>query len=493
MTNRGKQTYNASGNTAYDGPHIGEITALFDRFLMLEEPLFERDVDGVHYWHFIRFHVYDMVLEHLGWIRKQPLRKMVSLRKKISIAIALLSNAVRRSVNKNRTEADILVLKGKNSVKSKGSFIDPYTSFLDTQGGLNCIWWEDLYRWEHVEGDDPERLYYLDSVHLRAMLKRCLSFSGSAALAEEARYIVSYFQENGIGISERKLVFLLTLVQNYFKYYSVSLKKALMTIHPKVLVIISHYDPFKMFLTKCAHELGVYVVELQHGSMGRYHIGYNIRKRGKCDTLPDEIFTFGDFWTEQSSLTKNGVRLTTTGFPYFEQHSDQLHKGASSARKRILIISQEVIRETLSSLAVALARTLEQSRYEIVYKLHPAEYTTWELIYSDEFKRSGVTVVANGNLYTLLGTTDIHIGVYSTVIIESLVFEKPLILLEAYGAHYYTELVEKGRAFFARDTRDVVRIIKSNPGINRKFASVEYFWQPNSVESIVNRLKELAV
>jgi hypothetical protein len=258
----------------------------------------------------------------------------------------------------------------------------------------------------------------------------------------------------------------------------------------RMILMVNHYEPMHLLLTRIARQLGIHVVELQHGNMCRYHIGYNFAHQENLKTLPDEIFTFGKYWQDKPRLTANGVRLTATGMPYYESKMQAVDAQPSDGTERILIISQESLGHRFAAIAMALARSLDPNRYKIIYKLHPREYDIWEQVYPEAFRKANIEVMGNVDLYTLLSRCDTHIGVYSTTIIESLGFSKQLILLEGYGAHYFSDLIGRSGIFLARDSDDILKIIQAGrrKDQNRKAG---LYWETDSLRKMVNRIGEI--
>jgi hypothetical protein len=351
--------------------------------------------------------------------------------------------------------------------------------------------WEEPIRWRHISHGLNPHLYYMDSLHLEGFFRRLFLKINHRGLREEAHFLVHFFKSLNVSISEGRILFLIKHAFNLQRIYSSRIAKKMRSKRIRLLILVNHYDPMKMLITSIAKSLGVYVVELQHGNMGRYHIAYNFAHNQVLKTLPHEIFTFGSFWNRHTRISRNGVILTAVGMPWFEARVKQVERGRKNGRVKILILSQEVIGHKLGRMALELSKKLNLQEFEIYYKLHPKEYKNWQWKYPSAFVRGDVKVYAHTDLYHLLSISDIHIGVYSTTVVESLVFNKCLILFESYGVHYFTDLIQSGRAFFARNVDEIIQIIYSVKTSTPRTIDVSDFWETESKSKMWHRIKEI--
>lgn len=255
--------------------------------------------------------------------------------------------------------------------------------------------------------------------------------------------------------------------------------------------MVNHYDPVKMVITQAAADLGIYVTELQHGSMGRYNIGYNFGPVRKQPTLPAEIWTFGPFWNKTARIAHTGVTLRAMGSPYVEQRAADIQGENGHEKTRVLIISQWTVASRLAAAAVTMAEKLDPEKYEILYKLHPGEYRIWRSVYSREFLDSPVSVIGDGDLYRLFRDSDVIVGVYSTALIESLWFGKPLILLHTYGIHFFQDLIRRGIVSEAGGAEDILALVQDGDFLRQRQYDVEEFWSAGSLDTMRDRLESL--
>ncbi|MBN2414765.1 hypothetical protein JXO52_02935 [bacterium] len=478
----------AAGDGVQSGSGTAEIKQLFNRFLELEEPFFQRDIGGFRYWHYIRFHVFTDMLFQLKWITYTDVRKHTPVFKLIGLALSLLKNSMLHSVMSDRTRSPLLFLQTSHSVVHRGQRINPFTTLLRQSLTGKATVWETPMRWSHAPLSDRENLYFLDALHLWSFVRELLQPSPGALIREEIRFLNGLFQDLGIRLPEQRLRFLIRRVIRLKKSFSGPVRRMLKRKGVKVIILVNHYDPVKMVVTEVARTMGIHVVGLQHGSMGRYNIGYNFADVGPLPTLPDEIWTFGPFWTTTARIGQTGLRLLAMGSPYVEERVKDTVRTADTPKTTVLIISQWTLASDFERTALDLARDLDRDRYRIVYKLHPGEWQIWRATYSEAFLTAGITVVEDGDLYQLFSEADVIIGVYSTALIESLHFGKQLILLNRYGIHFFEELIQSGRVMPAENGRDIVEFIRNTDLSERRVYETDTFWTSGSLALMTSRL-----
>jgi len=474
-------------------PGMDEYIRVFEHFLDSELPLFHRTIDGFPYWHFVRFNYHNALLKRLGWIDLSSPRSNVSLTGKIALVAGLLKNGWLHGVHGDRRDAPLLVLSSTNKTTFQGdSRFDPQIDTWQADISAESTVWEPALFWKHLEHPGRSNLYFQDDLRLLALV-RANTISSTPELRNEAKVLSEFSTRFGTLIPESETLYLLKSVLGTERACKARIRSALEKKRTRIVAVVNSYDPLHMLVTMVARSMGLYVVELQHGNMGRYHIGYNFRHSDNLPTLPDEILTFGEFWNRTTRIGQNGVNMTITGLPYFEKQLEQVRvTPRRDERTVILFLSQEALGRHLADLAAELASSLDPTQYEVRYKLHPREYGNWKERYSAEFLAAPIKVFDRAGLYELFQESDIHIGVYSTTVMESLAFGKDLILVSSYGVHYYEELLRSGRASLARDAEDLRTIILSrDQGARNWKAEIDYYWAPNAKQNLVSRIEEL--
>lgn len=475
---------------------IKEITDFYEVFLETEQELFRRKTAGIRYWHYIRFDFFNELLNGKKWIEKIDHHEHRTLLMKVGIATNLLKNSLLHGVRKDKSKDDVLVLSSAKKKQKGSSYIDPYTYYWLRKMRHPYTAWEDHLLWSHRKHGQQPGLFFLDDLYVRAIFYRFLMFRKICLASEdEIDFLRQFAMKFDLEIPKRKLISLLTNVVALHKSNFGYIKNKLSEKDIRLVVLINHYEPLKMLIVSIARSLGIYTVELQHGNMGRYHIAYNFGNTNTLTTLPDEILTFGEFWNETTTISQNNVKMTSTGMPFFEENLSQVELSpcmSDNKKVKILILSQEVIGPQLALMAIELFQRLDPDGYEIWYKLHPREYGgSWKVNYPSEFENLNIRVLADCDLYALFAQSDIHIGVYSTTIMEGLAFNKKLILVELYGVHYFSDLINSGRAFFARNSDEIQMAIENDSTQFLTGRGLSYYWEQKSVEKINQRISEI--
>jgi hypothetical protein len=213
-------------------------------------------------------------------------------------------------------------------------------------------------------------------------------------------------------------------------------RRLLERVSPEIAFVVVGYGR-ETFIEACS-EADIPVVELQHGTIDKYHLGYSFPGDREKQCAPDYLFTFGPVWTDGVELPVDEKNVFPVGYQYLEREYDRYQN--TENREEIVFISQGTIGEQLSKLATGLAEERRQD-VTITYKLHPGEYNRWRTNYP-WLLESNVNVVADEvPLYELLSRASTQVGVYSTAVYEGLRFRTPTILMNTNGISHMERLV----------------------------------------------------
>jgi len=72
-----------------------------------------------------------------------------------------------------------------------------------------------------------------------------------------------------------------------FKYRIEYYSKVIKRIKPKLILEVVSYSESRYAVNHIASKFNIPTVELQHGTMGKYHIAYNFKKKINLSTFPD--------------------------------------------------------------------------------------------------------------------------------------------------------------------------------------------------------------
>ncbi len=239
----------------------------------------------------------------------------------------------------------------------------------------------------------------------------------------------------------------------------------------KVYVVVSYaYGA----MIKAAKDMGVEVIEIQHGVISEYHLGYSYPNTTKeLDYFPDKLLCWGDFWRSAANypIAKNNV--IEHGFVYFNKL--RLQYKINKEDNQIVILSQGSIGEKLMAFLCDMGRLL--SSYKIIYKLHPGEYSTYKSYNSAPIIElfDNIKIVTNVDMYKILAESEYQIGVNSTAIYEGLGFDCKTVLLELPGVEYMDVLIKNHYAVLCSTPQLILSKLEEVSNISKKIKRNVFF------------------
>lgn len=207
---------------------------------------------------------------------------------------------------------------------------------------------------------------------------------------------------------------------------------------------------YERLLIEALHEARVPTLTLIHGLVAE--------PRGYCPVLSDYVATIGD--ADRDKLIARGVepgKIRSVGCPRFDvayQYEAKVPSVAiDTAKRRILAVAQagsSAVQATGSYVPtrqfVALLRhALEgEPDLQLWIRLHPADDITeaekWR------WHSEGIILAEGGHLYDWLSAADVVVHQSSTVGVEALFFDKPLVSINLTGQPDVIAYVEEGVA-----------------------------------------------
>jgi hypothetical protein len=220
-------------------------------------------------------------------------------------------------------------------------------------------------------------------------------------------------------------------------------------IDPEVAVLTSSYNGRETFVEACQAE-DVPVVELQHGVVTSYHMGYSYPYDDK-NVFPDYFFSFGDYWSEAVDLPLPDENVIPIGYPFLETRAAEYR--SIETERQIVVISQPPYGESLSRFAVALSESAAIDE-AVVYKLHPKEYADWKKRYPHLVGSAVEVSAGEPPLYELFAESHAQVGVDSTALYEGLRFELDTYILDEAGSVQMEYLLSNSHATLIQSTEE---------------------------------------
>ena len=263
-------------------------------------------------------------------------------------------------------------------------------------------------------------------------------------------------------------------------YYTYILNR----VKPKVIMMVVSYSFDRMILCEIAKEKSIPVVELMHGVMTKGYLPYCFPKRMQLESFPDFIFTFGKHeYTEKLPISSK--RVLPVGFPELEQYTKckKTHK-----RKQILFISQGQVE--IAQIAKELSDSISDDEYEIIYKLHPKEYASWQKDLGEYLRKPNIQVAGDYNhtVYEYLSQADWVVGIYSTVLFEATAFDTKIAILKSSMSINVEKLFQNGHAVLVDGAKELKEAIEKNEEMNNP---TDEFFTSNSLYNIQHNVDRI--
>lgn len=449
------------------GESSWDMLSVFERFFAFEDKkgLFSRDVCGVRFWHCMRFSLYSGIIlprlvpmgeahpdsaarpqvkekkkARFGLFRrfKNRLRFDPSLALMRRDVLVALAPRVTRLADDCRLRLAVDFFLGRlRSSYAVLEFPMPGSGYAGHDGGGR------IFRW----GQAQSALRAFKASAAFAALSGELN-SVARGLADE---IAAAFD---VDVDRAWLVDKIASVVAMDRATIPLLRFWLKRLRVRCVVEVVHYSEKNLSLTRAAHDLGIPVVELQHGTVYPAHAAYNLPV-ADSPYSPDYLLGWGDYWLRQ---TRNfpAKKSVAVGYPFLEEALARYPPKPHGGLPLVLFISQGTIGRSLSELAVELSRILEKE-CRIVFKPHPNEMKSWRMLYP-ALSGSSVEVAddAARGIYSWLAEANAAVGAYSTAMIEGFVWGvKTYVFRTLPGADTMAPFCSSGAAEYVDSTEDL--------------------------------------
>lgn len=416
-----------------------------------------KEIYGVKIWQLLRFQIFNQIVYSLG-IYGQAHTLKQSFIDKVKALPLYLYNSITKNPLWGKYTKEILIFDHPRKLKIDGFYQDIYTQSLLEQ--LNEEKYDviemDCLRKHWTDRKIKNRKYY-DYYYINTLFQR---YKLNIKFNEEELTFIRQLEDKirelfGLKFNLEELCReAIKAFKLQYNFYNKILKKR----KPKQIYIVVSYG--QQPLIAAAKDNNIKVIELQHGVITPYHLGYNFPYyTEEIKYFPDELYVFGEYWKNSANYPISKEKIYVYGFPYMQRNLEK-YKSVKKINKQILVLSQGTIGNKLSTFVYKLALELED--YKFIYKLHPGEYDRWKSSYHDLVKASMLNnfeVIDNNDkeLYRYLAESEIQIGVYSTAIFEGLVLGCKTLLVNLPGVEYMEHLIRQKLAVLASNKIERVK------------------------------------
>lgn len=226
-----------------------------------------------------------------------------------------------------------------------------------------------------------------------------------------------------------------------------------------VLYLTNAYQASTRAALAAARDHGAHIVELQHGFISEFHLGYSWPGRPHVPDTADELWTFGQFWSDATPLA-GGAEARVIGAPYVSR----LAAAATGQHDPDLVVftSQGVIGKRLFPMALETARRLPDKK--IVFRLHPNEdLEDFEALVPVDAPANFALSHRDPNIFSLLAHAAVQVGAFSTTLFEGMALGTRTVVLDLPGIEYMGPAIVGGDVLFAADVDDLVANLQFAP------------------------------
>lgn len=407
---------------------IKDLKELREFILYLENKydLLNFEIDGVKPWQFMRVSI-DYNLGKVARLMETPHTKL-SFKYKIKNAFNLLKNCIVHNPFLAK-QVDIVIFSHPRVKKVDGEYIDIYTKyFIDEliKENKNFIEIESPYLGKHLAKYYKYK-YYIDFILVvRNLFYRFISIHDDKS--KEIKIIEKEIKDK-VGNYNLKLLFI--KIVKFYKIEYFLYKKLFQKIKPKQIYVVVSYSFGAMI--KAAKDLGIEVIEFQHGNFSKFHFGYYFGEdKQELDYFPDKFLVWNEYWKNHINFPIEDKNVIIRKFDYLE-YRKHFYAHIKKVPKQAVVLSQGVLGDRIAK--KILDNWNRFKNFNIIYKLHPGEYERYKeyrnLIKLE--KKYNVKIVTDIDLYELFASSEYQIGVFSTALYEGVEFGCKTILLDLPG------------------------------------------------------------
>jgi len=448
-------------------PRTRPLQALCEAIWRIEHDfgLLQRKVAGVHYWPLVRARMIDVLSQRLGFMDlPQP-----QLRRSLPLAVLREMSAAANDLSLSPWSLNgrfdtIVVPFGRKHLRA-GRLVDGYSDrvFREAEFG-RCLVLDGRaphgYPLQRYNVIPPHELRSRDLLRTLALALATARLPRIAAEASRELAVIEEGLRKELSIAcPMSLAHFSLRIATFLE--GRTLWSGVLTRSGARIVFLTGNHTLTG-IGAAALDLGLKVVEFQHGLISTYQGTYHYPGRPSVPYAPERLLTFGAYWTDGLDLPANTIS-TPIGV------EDRAH-GETIARipRRVLIPSQWSIGRKLFELALKAAR--QAPDWEFVYRPHPLDNA---LFYREQLA-TRANLPSNlrlspieEDIYALMESSEVQIGLYSTALFEGMTLGLRTIIVDLPGVENLDRVLANGDAVLARDAEEIVAALPTAPAARR--------------------------
>ncbi len=281
---------------------------------------------------------------------------------------------------------------------------------------------------------------------------------------------------------------------NYYIIYRQDLmanyRKVIQKVNPKLVILTTSYIGEWVVLIELLKELKIPIIEILHGYVDDNYLPYNYIRQGMNDAQPDYIFVYSQLQKDQVNWGIPKDRIRVVGYPEGEKRSRELlAHPLNRSKKRITFISN--MAQVMEKYLNVLAEKINLEEYEILFKLHPNEYTCWKEIYKNLSQQIHVIDHNENDIHYYLANSDIVVGINSTALFEATFYPVGIYILQEDSYQNMNLLLKSGAATLVSDSTGLLSSIYENS--EGKSSNNDIIFRKNSIKNINSEIKNILV
>ncbi|PKL90948.1 MAG: hypothetical protein CVV21_10415 [Candidatus Goldiibacteriota bacterium HGW-Goldbacteria-1] len=424
--------------------------------------LLNRSINGIYIWQALRIDVYYKLTAKIGlFTPPAPPRKKTIMGRALKLLTEFYYFVFNNPFLKTKN-TDTAVLLHPRKISRQDIYS---SSLLKEFKRIN----KDIYIFD-VMGS-PENDYvtfdpYKKAAHIWAVINKKYISLSPADLEVIKNIEQEIYSEYAVRLD------LLPLIKYNiinFKFLLAVYRKFLRQKKVKKLYVVVGY--VNTPLIAAAKSVNTEVIELQHGIITKYHLGYSYPDKGNIHYMPDKLLCFGKYWYESTPLPSN-TKTAVLGAPFILEPGKKY--SAQKEKNSVLFVSQGVIGEKLFNFALQTAKILPS--YNIKFNPHPSEnYNDYEKLFSENTLKNFSLTEKKYNIFELLAMSEYQAGVFSTTLFEGMVLNTKIILIDMAGSEYMAPVIEKKDAILVKTPEELALKINT-AGLAANIS--DYYAQP---------------
>jgi hypothetical protein len=226
-------------------------------------------------------------------------------------------------------------------------------------------------------------------------------------------------------------------------------------VSPRLIVMSQNGIQKAMF--SAANELGIPLLEMQHGLINYVHPAYSYSRKidyNSLSTFPNYFLCFSPYWVNNCYLPL--ARCESVGNDEFYVESIEMRAEVGS----VLFISADVYQNILNNWVVALALRLPNRR--VLYKLHPNQMHELDDIRRELASYPNIVVIGGEvQVHDLLLEASVVALVQSTVAYEALQMGRQLCVIPVMDFQTHQDLFDLPTVHITATIDDLIYVVES--------------------------------